>query len=231
VLFNRIYPPEEEQRRSGIIIIGQDQLVEFIVERLLPTEEPISVICPDESRIQAFQELPVNLITGCTSLAEALPDVGADDARVLFDLTSTAAETLEVSTLAREQHAIPLVISRISDVELIPTLQEMGVKVVQPALATAMALEGALRFPTIFDLLLSEERENIDVSEVVLGNSRLSGTSLGRLRLPGDTLILSIQRDESVIVPNGDTVLQLGDRIGLIGSPDSLSEAISLLHR
>jgi Kef-type K+ transport system membrane component KefB/Trk K+ transport system NAD-binding subunit len=231
LLFNRIYPPEEEQRRNGIIIIGQDQLVEFIVERLLPTEEPITVICPDESRIQAFEALPVGLITGCTSLDEALNEVDAGNARVLFDLTSTPAETLEVSTLARKHHAIPLVISRISDVELIPKLQDMGVKVVQPALATAMALEGALRFPTIFDLLLSETRQDIDVSEVVFGSTRLAGTTLGRLRLPGDTLILSIQRDESVIVPNGDTVLQLGDRIGLIGSPRSLSEAISLLRR
>ena len=231
IFFNRLYPPEAEQRRSGIIIIGQDQLVEFIVERLLPTEEPITVICPDESRVQAFKQLPVTLITGCSGIAEALRDSKADTARVLVDLTTTHEETIEASTLSREVHGIPLVISRISDVELIPRLQSMGVKVVQPALATAMALEGALKFPTIFDLLLDQDRENIDVSEVALGNSSLAGMPLRQLRLPGDVLVLSIQRDDSVIVPHGDTILQIGDRIGLIGSPRALAQAVSLLRR
>jgi Kef-type K+ transport system membrane component KefB len=230
VFFNRIYPPDKEQRRQGIIIIGQDQLVEFIVERLLPSQEPIAVICPDESRFQAFQQLPVTLITGCTGISEALQQANADQARVLIDLTTTPEETLEASTLARETHTIPLVISRISDIELIPQLQSMGVKVVQPALATAMALEGALKFPTIFDLLFDQDRDNIDVSEVSLRNIRLSGTPLRQLRLPGDVLILSMQRDESVIVPHGDTVLKMGDRIGLIGSPGALSRAIALLR-
>jgi Trk K+ transport system NAD-binding subunit len=150
---------------------------------------------------------------------------------VLVDLTTTQEETIEASTLSREVHGIPLVISRVSDVELIPRLQSMGVKVVQPALATAMALEGALKFPTIFDLLLDQDRENIDVSEVVLGNSTLAGMPLRQLRLPGDVLVLSIQRDESVIVPHGDNILQIGDRIGLIGSPRALEQAVSLLRR
>jgi CPA2 family monovalent cation:H+ antiporter-2 len=122
------------------------------------------------------------------------------------------------------------VISRVSDVELIPQLQVMGIKVVQPALATAMALEGALKFPTIFDLLLDQDPENIEFSEVSLGNSQLAGTPLRQLRLPGDVLILSMQRDTSVIVPHGDTVLQIDDRIGLIGSPGALAQALALLR-
>ena len=230
IFFNRLYPPEAEQRRTGVIIIGQDQLVEFMVERLLPGDEGIIVICPDESRLQTFRQLPITLITGCTGLAEALIEAGADQARVLIDLTVTAEETMEVSTLARETHDIPLVISRISEVELIPELLAMGIKVVQPALATAMALEGALRYPTIFDLLIDQDQEAIDVTEVSLKNARLAGTPLRQIRLPGDALILSMQRDGGVIVPHGDTVLRLGDRIGMIGSPQSLSRAVALLR-
>lgn len=230
IFFNRIYPAEQEHRRQGIIIIGQDQLVEFIVERLLPSDESIVVICPDESRVAAFEELPVTLITGCTGIDEALREADADHARVLLDLTTTPDETMQATTLASNTHDIPLIISRISEVELIPQLQSLGVRVVQPALATAMALEGALKFPSIFDLLLDQNPDNIDVSEVALNNSQLSGTALRQIRLPGDVLILSLQRDESVIVPHGDTVLQMGDRIGLIGSPGALSRAIALLQ-
>lgn len=38
------------------------------------------------------------------------------------------------------------------------------------------------------------------------------------------------QRDHSIMIPHGDTVLRLGDRLGLIGSPTALQEAAALLR-
>jgi len=229
LLFNRLYPKSEETVRQGMIILGQDQMAELLAERLLPSGERVSVICPDESRIQAFKELKVAIYCNCTDFRSALAEADAATARVLIDLTSSSAETLEVCTLARQTFDIPLVISRISDVELIPQLQNLGVKIVQPALATAMALEGAIRFPLAFDILLHDTAD-VEVGEVYCSNSRLAGIPMRKIRLPGNALILSIQHEESVSVPHSDTVLQLGDRIGLIGSPDSVEQAIALLQ-
>jgi Trk K+ transport system NAD-binding subunit len=121
-----------------------------------------------------------------------------------------------------------LVVSRISDVELIPHLIELGVKVVQPALATAMALEGALRYPSAFDVLV-HRAENVDVGEIGMTNRTLQGVPLRRIRLPGDALIVSLQRGQEISVPDGDTVLEYGDQIGLIGSPEALKGAVDLL--
>jgi len=224
-VFNRLVPERILDRRRGIIIIGQDQLAEFLIERLDPEDEPITVICPDESRIQSFRNLDIELVTGCPEFSEALTRADAMEARVLVDLTSTTAETMEVCKLARQEFEIPLVISRIADVELIPRLQQMGVKIVQPALATAMALEGALRYPSVFDLLSHQTEAHIEVSEVVIGNREAVGIPLRHLRLPGDTLLLSIHRDDSVVIPDQDSTLHIGDRVGLIGSRSALDDA------
>ncbi len=230
LLFNRIFPPSAVERRKGIIVIGQDQLAEFLVERLMPTGEAITVVCPDQSRIEAFHQLQVHLVTGCASLEESLRQAGAMQARALIDLTSSVEETMQVTSLSREVFQIPLVISRISDVELIPQLQSLGVKVVQPALATAMAVEGALRYPTIFDLLIEGASADVDVTEVLVRNRSLDGQALRKIRLPGDTLILSLLRDENVMLPHGDMKLQVGDRVGLIGSPGALERSVALLE-
>jgi Kef-type K+ transport system membrane component KefB/Trk K+ transport system NAD-binding subunit len=227
-LFNRIYPRHEQQTRSGIIIAGQDQLAEYIIDRVQINGESVFVICPDQSREKPFQKLGVKIIDGCDGYDQALSEAGAGQARVLLDLTANSAETWEVCQLAREKYGIPLVISRIEDVELIPDLQEIDVKVVQPELATAMALEGAIRYPTAFDVLLHQS-EGIDVTEVRVTNTRYTGSRLGEIRLPGDALILSLKRDDTVIIPHGDTVLRLHDHLGLIGSPDSLKEASVML--
>jgi Kef-type K+ transport system membrane component KefB/Trk K+ transport system NAD-binding subunit len=224
-IFNRLLPEKMLDRRRGVIIIGQDQLSEFLIERLDPEDEPITIICPDDSRVETFNSLDIEIVTGCSEFIESIEKAGGREARVLVDLTSTTTDTMEVCKLARQEFEIPLVISRIADVELIPQLQQIGVKVVQPALATAMALEGALRYPSVFDLLAHQTEAHIEVSEVVIGNQEVVDIPLRQLRLPGDTLLLSIHRDQSVVVPDQDSSLRLGDRVGLIGSPSSLSDA------
>jgi Kef-type K+ transport system membrane component KefB/Trk K+ transport system NAD-binding subunit len=228
-LFNRIYPKKEEQLRSGIIVVGQDQLAEYIIERMQQhSGEAVAAICPDQVRVKLFQDLGVTVIDGCEGYDKALEEARAAQARVLIDLTATAAETLEVCRLSKEQYRIPLVVSRIADVEHIPYLQAIGVRVVQPELATAMALEGAIRYPTIFDVL-GHKTEEIDVNEIVVTNRRLTGIRLREIRLPGDALVLSLQRDSSVMIPHGDTVIQLHDRLDLIGSLGYLEAAADLL--
>jgi Kef-type K+ transport system membrane component KefB/Trk K+ transport system NAD-binding subunit len=227
--FNRLHPQQDESRRTGVIIAGQDQLVEYLAERLAPRGETIYILCPDPSRRAAFERLPVEIISDCTDPASALESAAAATARALVDLTSNNEETLEICRLAREAFHIPLVISRVSEVDLIPRLQSAGIKVVQPALATAMALEGALRYPGLFDVLTSQEGDDLDVMEVRLDNQQLAGLQLRQLRLPGDALILSLARTGGVIVPHGETRLELGDVLGLIGSPGSLDEARSML--
>jgi Kef-type K+ transport system membrane component KefB len=227
-LFNRIYPPREEQVRSGIIIIGQDQLAEYIIQRMRHSGEAIVAICPDQSRLKAFQGLGVRIIDGCEGYEIAMEEADASKARVLLDLTADSEETLQVCQLGKQKFEIPLVISRISDVELIPYLQEIGIKVVQPELATAMALEGAIHYPTAFDVLV-HQTEDIDVTEIEVSNPRITGTRLGEIRLPGDVLILSVGRNNTVMIPHGDTVLRLHDRLGLIGSPVCIDEATTIL--
>jgi len=228
--FNRLHPGSDLARRSGVIIAGQDQMVEYLVERLLPFGESVAVLCPDASRLTALDRLEVRVIRECGSLQAALEQAGAGNARALVDLTSDTTETIEVCRLAREQFGIPLVISRISEVELIPRLQAQGIKVVQPALATAMALEGALRYPGLFDVLVSQEAEELDVLEVRLSNASITGLQLRQVRLPGDALILSLGRAGTVMVPHGETRLEAGDTLGLIGSPSALERAGELLR-
>jgi Kef-type K+ transport system membrane component KefB/Trk K+ transport system NAD-binding subunit len=227
--FHRLYPEREEARREGIIIVGADQMAEMLADRLKPAGEPVTVLCADRSREQAFKEMDIPVITECPDMRLALEQAGGAQARILVDLTSSNEATLEVCTLAREAYSIPLVISRISEVEMLPKLQQLGVKVVQPALATAMALEGALRYPSAFDVLL-HRAEEVEVNEVPLTNVSLLGLPLSKVRMPGNALILSVQRDGTVMVPESDTVLEQGDLIGLIGSKESVQQAASLLR-
>ncbi len=227
-LFNRIFPRQEKHVRSGVIVVGQDQLAEYIIERLHHSGEDVVVICQDHDSVIRFQDLGVRIIDGSEGYEKALDKAGAAQARVLLDLTSGSEATLEVCRLGKENYEIPLVVSRISDVELISKLQEIDIKVVQPELATAMVLEGAIRYPTAFDVLV-HQTEDIGVAEVRLTNPRYPGRCLSDINFPGNVIVLSLRRDGTVMIPHGDTVLQYQDRLGLIGSPTCVEEATAII--
>ena len=76
--FIRIFPKEEKLERIGLIVFGQDQLVEYIVERLISSGEAISVICPDQGRIEFFNKLGAPVIAGAHGFENALDEVEAD---------------------------------------------------------------------------------------------------------------------------------------------------------
>lgn len=228
-LFNRIYHQEKVVERRGIIIAGVDQLTEYISERFKHGDEDVSVICGDPARRARFNQLGVQVIDCYEGFDVALEQAGGVNARVLLDLTSSSDDTLELCKLGADKYEIPMVVSKVADVEVIQELQRMGVKVVQPELATAMALEGAILYPTAFDVLV-HQTDDIEVNEVYVTNQGLHGKRLRDVHLPGDALLLSLRRNSTVMVPHGETVLHLYDRLGLIGSPDAVQEAADIFR-
>ncbi|MEJ2613870.1 MAG: PTS sugar transporter subunit IIA [Ignavibacteriaceae bacterium] len=53
--------------------------------------------------------------------------------------------------------------------------------------------------------------------------SELVNKSLKEISLPDDALIAMVSRDDNIIIPKGETSLQDGDRITIIGNPKSIS--------
>jgi CPA2 family monovalent cation:H+ antiporter-2 len=135
---------------------------------------------------------------------------------------------LTASRLAKERFGVPNLIALGGDPDLAAQMSNQGLRVVQPQLATALALEGALHFPAAFDMLASHT-DNVDVREAMLDNPRLNGLPMRRVHLPGDALVIGLRRKGDVLVPHGNTRLQRGDILMLVGHPDALREAKVLL--
>jgi Trk K+ transport system NAD-binding subunit len=61
-------------------------------------------------------------------------------------------------------------------------------------------------------------------------NPDICGKLLRNVRLPGDALVMGLQRRGEVLVPHGDTKLRQGDLLMLVGQIDSLKKAIQKLN-
>jgi CPA2 family monovalent cation:H+ antiporter-2 len=229
ILFNRIVPQVTEVERKGVIIVGLNQLTALVAERLAQEGEEVAVLgCPQE-RANASYCRGTTPIFGDPDDETVLEGLGAERAAALVVVLDDTAVALKICRMAAERFGIPVIVSRADDHAVLERMQALGVRAVQPALATAMAIEGALRFPTTFDML-AEHGQDVEIGEARVRNIRVAGRSLSQVRLPGNALVMGIRRKGEVIVPHGDTNFRLGDVVMLIGSRADIREARDLLE-
>ncbi len=229
IMFGRLYRPKTRAKRVGVLIVGADQMAELLARRLRRVGEQVTILAMDRHRADQLTRKGYRVVVGDRHEVEVLRRAGADKVHALVALTPNPETRYQVCVLAKDVFSVPLVVARVGSVALAERLRALGVRIVQPALATVIALEGALRFPTTFDLLIREDEE-ITVGEALVRNPAFIGVPLRRVHLPGNALILSIRRDNVVLVPHGDTVLRRGDRVAIIGSPESVEEAVQILQ-
>jgi trk system potassium uptake protein TrkA len=212
-----------------VIILGGDQMAGLLARRLLEAGEKVVLVESDPEAVARLKQLNLPLLERDPSQEAALKAAGAASAKALVGMCSMDESSMQVCALARDRYGIPNIVARVSEVGLIGQLQAKGVKVIQPALATAIALEGALRFPTAFQVL-ADRAEEAEVGEGKLHNPALANRPLRMIQLPGNAMILSLQRDGSVIVPDAETVLRVGDCVAMIGSRDSVDRALAVIE-
>ena len=228
LIFNRILPQAEVETRQGVIIVGLGEMATLLAERLLKAGEPVTVVGFDRGRKRPTRRQDLPVVAGDPTKPDVLAKVGAASARALIAMSTYDDLNLTVCRLAKKTFDIPHLVAQASDPRFAGQLAAMGVRVVQPQLATVLALEGALNFPAAFDLLADQE-DGVEIREVELNSPRWDGQLLRRVLLPGDALVMGLRRSGEVLVPHGDTRLQQGDLLMLIGHEASLQKAVTQL--
>jgi len=74
------------------------------------------------------------------------------------------------------------------------------------------------------EVLLRDERFMVLYLGREPATEPLIGKILREMELPAGTLIAMVRRNEDIFLPNGDTVLQRGDRLTIIGEPKSIEQ-------
>jgi len=228
ILFLRTAPKAAGAERRGYLVVGLNQLTGPLVERLLRDGEEVTLLGRPEDKPAAPVFPGVTPHFGDPKDEKFLEDLGAGRAAGLVAAMFDSGLNLSVCRLAAHRFGIPVIVARADNHAVMQAMNALGARVIQPALATAVALEGALRFPATFDML-ADHGDNVEIGDVIMRNLMLDGRPLREIRFPGNALVMGLRREGEVLVPHGDTVLRLGDMVMLVGSPESVNQAGALL--
>lgn len=226
VLFERVLPEAPGRQRRGILIVGTDALAELLGKRLQRSGEPLVFLGRDADRLDQLHGDGCRTVPGRPDDEQVLAEAGAQDARALVAVSNDPDTVLRACRIAVERFRVPIVIARAETPGQTRALQAMSVRVVQPAMALALALEGALCFPHAIPLLAAGSDE-FDLAEVPLQHPDFVDRSLRQVSIPGRALVLAVRRCGAgeIVVPHGDTILHRGDVLVLCGSQANLELA------
>ena len=152
----------------------------------------------------------------------ALNQINAGQAEAIITMMSDD-ENYHICELAYENFGTSILVVRLNNQADFKRFHELGALVVDPGTAIVHLLDQFVRSPSAASLLLGME-ENQNVLELELRNPNLHGLALRDLRLPLNTIILSVRRHGQMLISHGYTRLKVGDWVTIVGPPESLKE-------
>ena len=135
------------------------------------------------------------------------------DADVLVALTNDEETNILVSLLAKNLGA-GTTITKVSKFSYIPLMSTIGLqKVVSPRLSAISSILHDVRKGKILSAIsvLGEEAEMIEA--IALETSAITGRPLKKISFPKGAILVSIIREDAIMIPSGNSVVEPGDRI------------------
>lgn len=210
-----------------VVIIGAGKVGSYIAGDLAKGGHEVLVLEEDRTIVRRLAQEPdlagveVRVADGC-ELAR-LAEANLETADVVAAVTGDDNSNLVASLLAKQEFGVPRVIARVNHPKnewLFNETWGVDVSVSTPHLLTGL-VEEAVTVGTLVRLLQFDGGK-AGLEEVTLAeDSPAAGKSVAELRLPRNCTIVAVLREEGVVVPRGDTVLEAGDEVIVLATSDA----------
>lgn len=223
----------------NIIIAGDGKVGMTLAEHLSREHHNVTIIDTRDAALQkASDVLDVMCLKGnCTSLS-VLQDAGAADADVVIAATSSDEVNMLCCHCARRLGS-GYTVARVRNAEYFSDVEglksELGIDmIINPEYATAVEISRLLRFPTAANIDTFHRGKVELIGFHTQKGDFLNGRSLSDLSpylqdLP--LLLCAVERGEQVYIPDGNFVVEQGDKVYVIGEPAGINQFFKLLGR
>lgn len=207
-----------------VVIVGGGRTGSKLAKKLNGRGHNVVIVEKDEKVAhQLAAEMDVLVIHGNGAELDVLKDAGIEKANALVALTQ-ADEVNLMSCEISKKLGVPKVIARVNDEDHARMFEELGIDIaVSIHSAVVMLFEKAVTGATGVYGLLGIGGGKGEVVEIKVGpNSKLVGKTVEEMDPPKDTVLAMITRDDGLISPRGDTQIQAGDLVTIVGKPKSV---------
>ena len=214
-----------------IIIVGCGKVGTTLAEELSRENHDITLIDCDEDTLQSISDsIDVMCVTGNGAVYQVQMEAGIQDADLLIATTNSDELNMLCCLIAKKAGNCQT-IARIRNPEYSAEInyirEELNLSMaINPELAAAVEISRLLRFPTAIKIEpfakgRIELLKFIVPEASVLNHMRVMDVNN---RLKSNVLICAVERGEDVVIPDGNFVIQSGDKLSFIGPRGSRYE-------
>lgn len=198
-----------------IVIVGGGKVGFYLAKTLLEHGHAPCLIEQDKQRCaQLANQLDLPVICGDGSSLETLEAAGTAQADALLGVTGQDENNLIVCQLAKACFQVPRTVARVNNPKNSGLMKRLGVDIpISSTDSIARLLEREVDTAAIRQLMSLNAGEASLVELQLPAGYPLAGVRLSQLQLPEDSILVSITRAGSLIIPRGNTQLQEGDKI------------------
>ena len=222
-----------------IVIVGGGKVGFSLAEQLVKENHNVTVVDSDEEALRrAGDQLDIMTVRGNGVSAAALRESGADKADLLVAATNSD-EVNMVCCLTAKDLGAKYTIARIRNPEYTASVAELrrNLKIdmaINPENTTAVEIARLLRFPSAADIetfcrgMVELMGFRLQEGDFLVGHPLYAlPPQVKKLSL----LFCAVERDGEVSIPNGSFVPQTGDKLYMVGRPNSLDQFFRQLGR
>lgn len=214
-----------------IIVTGGGRVGFYLAKALTERNCQVVII---ESRKDICKEiadsLDVPVIWGDVTCADVLEKAGARGADVFVAVTGRDENNLIACQTAKKLFHIPKTVAKANNPKNVDNIKRLGVDIVISATDSIISLlEREVDHSTIKELIPLNDGKAAVYQVELPENFAYSGKEILNISFPESCNIISITRDNELIIPRGKTKLLAGDKLLIVSSTGSVSDVRRVL--
>ncbi|QTA37482.1 NAD-binding protein [Thermosipho ferrireducens] len=214
-----------------VVIIGGERVAYFLAKSFSSKGYKVYVINKDPVLCEDFaRDLKAVVVNGDASKKVVLEQLDIEEDDIIVVLTNKDKENLIITQLAKQIFGVKNIVTLVNNPDNIELFQKLGItSVVSTTTMLQKAVENLL-FGKELEEFLSIEGGKLAFLRIEIPEySKVIGKELKDIGLPHDCVVGGILRKGEVIVPRGDTRLNVGDRLFIVALPTVQTEIARIL--
>lgn len=214
-----------------VIVVGGGKIGFYLTQTLLEHgHEPVLIEKDPATCNRIANSLDLPVIQGDGTVLDTLESAGIRECDALIGVSGQDESNLVACQLAKRYFGIERTVARVNNPKNLSVMKQLGVDI--PISSTnniARLLEHEVDSAVIKELM-SLNRGEASLSELEIPKDyKLHGKRLSELNLPMESIIVSIFRDGTLIIPRGNTELLSGDRMVVMCKSQAMHDLCRLL--
>lgn len=198
-----------------IIVVGAGKVGYYLAKTLLAENHEVLLMEKDTAKVELYGErLGAVVVRGDGAEASVLNAAGAARADAVVAVTGDDEDNLVICQVAKSKFNVGRTIARVNNPKNEHLFKLLGVDVTVSQTNFILNLIGQAIPQRSFVHLMNLRHAGLAIVEAnISANSPVVNQRLEDLDLPVSCAIAAIARGNDVIVPNGQTVIEVGDEL------------------